>query len=372
MTSEILLQIFPVFCIVVGMSVVLIQEFRTRRFMSVCFFLILLMTVALTIFVELERVAKEVWLNIPIATVSCFLGYVIRPVCLYMFILLARRQLGKIEKFALILLGFNFLVYATSLVFPVTWMRDFTFHYEVNAAGTALVHVRGPMNFTAHVIASIFLLYLIYITVAKLRGKHRSDAYPIIICAIFIIAAVIVEMMNVAIGILNIAIAASCVFYYLFLIKEENRRDALTGLFDRKTYYSDIERFSRSVSGVIQIDMNGLKTINDTEGHQMGDHAIWTVAKTIEAKTQNNMYVYRVGGDEFTVIVVGAKLPLEVTVTGIRDALEATGYSCAIGYATCENGVCTVETAAKNADHAMYEDKAKFYIDHPEKNRRQR
>ena len=371
MTSEILLQIFPVFCIVVGMTLVLIQEFRTRRFMSVCFLLILLMTVALTIFVELERVAKAVWLNIPVATAACFLGYAIRPVCLYMFILLAKRQFGKIEKFALIPLAFNFLVYATSLVFPVTWMKDFAFHYEVNAAGTALDHVRGPMNFTAHVIAAIYLLYLIYITVAKLRGKHRSDAYPILICAIFIIVAVIVEMTNIAIGVLNIAIAASCVFYYLFLIKEENRRDALTGLFDRKTYYVDMERFGRSVSGVIQIDMNGLKAINDTEGHQAGDHAIWTVGHTIEAKTQNNMYVYRVGGDEFTVIVVGAKLPLEVTVTGIRDALEATGYSCAIGYATCENGECTVEQAAKNADHAMYEDKTKFYNDHPEKNRRQ-
>jgi diguanylate cyclase (GGDEF)-like protein len=56
---------------------------------------------------------------------------------------------------------------------------------------------------------------------------------------------------------------------------------------------------------IVLIDVDGLKGINDTEGHDEGDKAIWTVATAIKKLVRGNDYVIRWGGDEFLVILPG-------------------------------------------------------------------
>ncbi len=56
---------------------------------------------------------------------------------------------------------------------------------------------------------------------------------------------------------------------------------------------------------IVLIDIDGLKRINDEEGHEEGDHAIWTVASGIKKLVRGNDHVIRWGGDEFLVILPG-------------------------------------------------------------------
>lgn len=56
---------------------------------------------------------------------------------------------------------------------------------------------------------------------------------------------------------------------------------------------------------IVLIDVDGLKRINDTEGHEEGDKAIWTVATAIKKLVRGNDHVIRWGGDEFLVILPG-------------------------------------------------------------------
>ena len=369
MEAVFILQTLALVCVAIVMVIVSIQNFRSRRLMSVTFLIIVAITLTLGLVVHLEWFATHVWLNIPAATWMCFLGYAIRPFCLYSFIILAWKKAGKMRVIGMVPLALNVLLYASSVFLSVPWLRDLTFHYVLNDAGTELIHVRGPLNYTSHIISLVYLLFLIYASTRTLRGKHRSDAYSIIICAAFIITAVVVEMLGLTMGALNVTIAISSVFYYVFLLSEENRRDALTGLFDRKTFFLDLDRFGKLVTGVIQVDMNGLKEINDTEGHLAGDEALRKLARALENKLQRNMYVYRVGGDEFTVLIVKGKRSPEEIADDVRKALEDCGVPCAVGFALCDS-TCDIQLASAEADKAMYEDKANFYAAHKEFDRR--
>lgn len=62
---------------------------------------------------------------------------------------------------------------------------------------------------------------------------------------------------------------------------------------------------SDSGGSIVLIDVDGLKRINDTEGHEEGDKAIWTVATAIKKLVRGNDHVIRWGGDEFLVILPG-------------------------------------------------------------------
>lgn len=62
---------------------------------------------------------------------------------------------------------------------------------------------------------------------------------------------------------------------------------------------------SETGGSIVLIDVDGLKRINDTEGHEEGDKAIWTVATAIKKLVRGNDHVIRWGGDEFLVILPG-------------------------------------------------------------------
>ena len=61
----------------------------------------------------------------------------------------------------------------------------------------------------------------------------------------------------------------------------------------------------QSIGSIVLIDVDGLKTINDTEGHEEGDKAIWTIATAIKKLIRGNDFLIRWGGDEFLVILPG-------------------------------------------------------------------
>ena len=371
MADIFILQAFSVFTVVVVMVIVAIQNLTTRRFQSICLLAIMGMTVALTGLLIGEYYAKFDIDHPFLATFITFAGYAIRPFCLYTFLLMSKKEMKRIDYLLMIPLALNALIYASSLFLNVPFLKELTFYYPLAKSGDVLEHTRGPLNFTSHILSALYLVYLLYQSMKMLRGKHRADGYSIIICAAFIVAAVIIEMNGLAMGVLNITIATSCVFYYLFLLREENRRDPLTGLFDRKSFYRDCEKFGKSIVGAIQIDMNGLKAINDIQGHEAGDKALKDIAGAISDGCKKYMYLYRVGGDEFTVLVLTEeKAAVDETIANIKKSIEKKGYSCSFGFCYRGNEKIAIHDMLRMADEAMYEDKATFYKEHPNCNRR--
>ncbi|MCR5368602.1 GGDEF domain-containing protein, partial [Eubacterium sp.] len=122
--------------------------------------------------------------------------------------------------------------------------------------------------------------------------------------------------------------------------------------------------------GVIFVDLNGLKTVNDECGHVAGDILLKNAAAALEEVFLPSD-IYRAGGDEFTIIVTGiSESELLKKVEAVREAAEHyENVSFAIGYCYDENKH-NVKEALRIADERMYEDKKKYYEMHPEKKKR--
>ena len=142
-------------------------------------------------------------------------------------------------------------------------------------------------------------------------------------------------------------------------------RDMLTGVQNRNEMNNFIERMRDGrISpgkpvGALFADLNGLKKVNDSEGHSAGDELLRTAARIL-GMVFHTEEIFRAGGDEFTVIVTDiTSEEMEEKIRLIR-AYSGDKVSFAIGY-HIEDDSRKVRDALRKADEKMYEDKRKYY-----------
>ena len=361
MFLEYIISNFALLCISVAMVFIIIYNARGQTRENQYSFLIIISALILSIIGMLEQVYKKQADNVFLPTLFTYLGYIIRPVVVYFFIQLVGKKV-KYQWIFYIPLILNVIIYSFSLFVNVEALRKFAFFYTLNEAGDGFEFNRGYMNFTAHTIAGLYTAYFLVNVFKKLNSKHKNDSIVLFVCSFFAIGAVILESLGYATNLLNVTIAISCFFYYLYLYVQQSRLDALTGCLDRKSFYHDEKKFGKSINAVINIDMNGLKLINDKQGHHEGDKAILFVSNVIEDSTGKNAYVYRMGGDEFTVVIVnGSESEVQNIIRNIKGTLSNSSYTVSVGYAYSEKKELTVEELSKIADEQMYIDKENFY-----------
>lgn len=134
----------------------------------------------------------------------------------------------------------------------------------------------------------------------------------------------------------------------------ESRHDSLTGVLNRRAFNEAIHRLSNGSIGVIVIDLNDLKRINDEYGHSAGDKLLQETAfGLLELSTR----VYRLGGDEFVVL---ANSQDDASFHGLTDAiqskLKAKHISAAVG-AAWQKQLTDFSQVYEEADRDMYQQK---------------
>lgn len=149
--------------------------------------------------------------------------------------------------------------------------------------------------------------------------------------------------------------------------------DSLTGLKNRNAYELDTRNLmARGLSsgyGLMICDLNGLKKTNDTLGHEVGDLYIKVMAQALRAAAgSDSMVVYRMGGDEFAVLVKAAKgAELIAFSEQLAQAFELyrrelpPHASYSIGWAICTGDF---EQVYQAADAEMYLRKKDYYAQH--------
>ena len=149
----------------------------------------------------------------------------------------------------------------------------------------------------------------------------------------------------------------------LELARRHAETDTLTGLLNRRgwdhylrTEESRYRRFGDQAC-ILVVDLDQVKTVNDTYGHAAGDHYIRRAAHVLAASVRTTDVVARLGGDEFGIIAVGAS-PTQAgeLVTRLEDALRRAGIDACTGYAPY-HPAAGLSAAWDNADQAMYRQK---------------
>lgn len=149
--------------------------------------------------------------------------------------------------------------------------------------------------------------------------------------------------------------------------------DGLTGLNNRYTFKQRLENIVSEKQhnfGIVNMDLNGLKLVNDNEGHDEGDAYIMECVEAMK-KVFAREDLYRVGGDEFLAILTSTtKEKFEEMVENIKSlASDQPRISMAIG-SFWNDGEMSTRDAIRKADEEMYENKKEYYAKHPEYDRR--
>jgi len=144
-------------------------------------------------------------------------------------------------------------------------------------------------------------------------------------------------------------------------LAEEALTDPLTGIHNRRAFEVDLERevsrarrHNRPLSLAV-IDVDGLKAINDKGGHGAGDETLRALADALGSTARQEDGAYRIGGDEFALILVDAEMADETVVI---DRLRSAGApSCSVGLARLGTDGAAEEgdTLLHRADERLYE-----------------
>lgn len=164
--------------------------------------------------------------------------------------------------------------------------------------------------------------------------------------------------------------------------------DTMTGAYNRRAGFARLERMYESLQGTKQplslcfIDINGLKVVNDTLGHEAGDELIKTVAECLRQELRSDDLIARLGGDEFILVFRNIDTAEAESIwTRIRtvfDKINATEnrryiISVSHGIETIRHDTQNyIDTLIHNADEKMYAEKRQIKLNlqiiRPERN----
>lgn len=159
-------------------------------------------------------------------------------------------------------------------------------------------------------------------------------------------------------------------FAYTRTIEDQSTRDALTGLLNRRqlaaTFDAAAQRAELGLpTAILLIDVDDFKQVNDRWGHEVGDEALGAVAAAISASAGEPAAAFRIGGDEFLLVLPGVAAVAGVAAaSAIRDAARSWSassrgaqrprLSVSIGVTEVSSCRDSLRTVLRTADAALY------------------
>ena len=243
----------------------------------------------------------------------------------------------------------------TFLVSCTAFFTDIAFGFDADYG-----FYRGPLGYVAFVVPFLYLVLTLWFAFRHFSERKGIEKLIPPICVIFCLVTAVTDALHGGVR-LNEAIMIGSVFFYIFLYSHDTRRDQLTGLLNRQSFYDDCALLDKSIGAVASLDLNGLKELNDTRGHYAGDVVLQKLGESLVARMDRSTAAYRIGGDEFVILFFRTDVAQIPRLLGqIMEASEQNGCTLSVGYAIrAEHG--DLEETIRESDRRMYENKAEYY-----------
>ena len=339
---------FVLLIMLMGMMILTVFDVFLDRKMIFRLRLTLVMIFALSFLGDLEVHVAHLRASEAVVMARIFLSalcYSLRPIIVMMLIFITYKKAHWIITIpATLNVILSFSAFFTDIMFTITPQNIF---------------VRGELGFTPYVVSIMYIIGLFSISFHVISNHSLEEGALMLFLAVMGALAALLTSLDYQIDI-DLTYGAEILLYYLYMYGQYTKRDTLTGLLNRQSFYSDFKKHVGSITGIISIDMNELKWINDSIGHAEGDKALRIVADCLCKPATVQDHVYRIGGDEFEVICRKRSIEeMRLLVEDMREAVKESGYTCAFGLSANK----TMKEMMREADERMYEDKARIKAD---------
>lgn len=204
----------------------------------------------------------------------------------------------------------------------------------------------------------VSIVYCLVIVIANIK-KYQYSGIIYFVVVIFILSGIALQMYDSSIKVDYITVALASVMLYVFSMEMLQQNDELTELISRRGYENYISHIEDK-SAILFFDVDKFKSINDTYGHQFGDYCLKTIGTTIRKVYSKYGKCFRIGGDEFCVVLNKAIADTESINSTFFQAVgkirehEQRLPTISIGYVLFDPETDNMQDAIAEADQMMY------------------
>ena len=288
--------------------------------------------------------AKYRWLNIA----SNFLGFGLSPAVAICLVYVQDRKSAPRQnlRFAV---GCE-IAYLLFLAFSIPFGTVFSVSADnVYSRGTHF-HIYIAVYF-----AAIFYLSLATILTARaFQNRSRALIYPLIV---FLTAETIVQVALPDLHVTWLCVTLLAVLYYIYCTEMWNQLDALTGLLNQSSYLHRTAEMTRRGGMLVVFDVDHFKHINDRYGHLQGDVCLAEIADCIKKAYASYGYCYRIGGDEFCVLLKDAQREAACAREFLRcleERRQTIAFLPTVSFGAAALSGENMENVKEQADRRMY------------------
>ena len=232
---------------------------------------------------------------------SNLLGFIISPMVPLFFAI----SVYKLNRKCLIATGISTVIYFIVVIVLTIFGQLFTINDQN-------VYERGNLFFI-HVIAYTITMIMLFITVI-IAANNYELRNKIVVYLLFIAFSIgfYVQVVLPSMYLKQFTLLLVSIVFYTFFNQLWQQKDGLTGLFTQHCYLKKLDIISKDCT-IMMLDIDDFKGVNDNYGHEIGDQCLIIVSRCIQSVFSKYGACYRIGGDEFSIILSEQANPAKLT-----------------------------------------------------------
>ena len=284
------------------------------------------------------------WLNVA----SNYMGFGLSPaVCICLVYVLDRKTVFRRKIRTAILFEIGYLIFLFVTI-------PYGIVFSVSADN---IYSRGPHFYIYIIMYFGAILYLSVSTIINAREFQNRSKLLIYPLFLFVMAETIIQVVLPKLHVTWLCVTLLSVLYFIYCNEMWNQLDALTGLLNQNSYLRKTGEMGCKASMLVVFDVDDFKQINDSYGHVQGDLCLAEVAECIKKAYANFGYCYRIGGDEFCVLMKNVDQQencLKKFIELLEEKRSRLDFLPTVSFGSCVFSGEDILTIKDRADQNMY------------------